>query len=136
MTSLALGAEIGALRIQTLLPPHIAEPNDQRMGELEALMSQQDEVVRSDLASLAALPNLAGRADLTLAASRYAELRALREQVLALSRANTNVRSLSLSLDQKRKTMLRCHDALSRLRDAIEKAPLEGATYGGRLRVQ
>jgi hypothetical protein len=134
--SLAYGAEIAALRIQTLLPPHIAEASDPRMDELEALITKQEEQVRSDLEGLGALPKLDGDADLAVARSRYAQFLEIKSQVLVLSRQNTNVRSLSISLDQKRKVMLACHDLLSNLQDVIRKEPVEGATYGGRFSVR
>ena len=53
---LAFGAQTSALRIQTLLPPHIAEENDKKMDELEALMASEDAQVRKSLDGLAALP--------------------------------------------------------------------------------
>lgn len=134
--SLASGAEIGALRIQTMLPPHIAEASEPRMNELEALMSKEDQQVRSDLEALGALPKLEGQADLALAASRYAQFREIKNQVLSLSRENTNVRSLSISLTQKRQVMLACHDVLSQLEDAIRKEPIGGVRYGGRFRIR
>jgi len=134
--SLAFGAETGALRIQTLLPPHIAEASEPRMDELEARMTREDQQVRSNLEGLGALPKLKDDADLAVAASRYAQFREIKSQVLALSRENTNVRSLSISLNQKRKVMLACHDVLSSLQDAIRKEPVEGATYGGRFRIR
>jgi tetratricopeptide (TPR) repeat protein len=127
---LALGAEIAALRIQALLPPHIAEASDTRMDEFEALMAQEDEQVRSDLAGLGALPKLSGDADLATATSRYAQFREIKSQILTLSRENTNVRSLSISLNQKRKVMLSCQEALRHLQDAILEEPIEGVTYG------
>jgi len=130
--SLAYGAEIAALRIQTMLPPHIAEATDPRMDELEALMTREDEQVRSDLEGLGALPKLDGNADLAVAASSYAQFREIKDQALTLSRTNTNVRSLSISLNQKRKVMLVCHEVLGNLQDAIRNEPVEGATYGGR----
>ena len=130
--SLAYGAEIAALRIQTMLPPHIAEATDPRMDELEALMTREDEQVRSDLEGLGALPKLDGNADLAVAASSYAQFREIKDQVLTLSRTNTNVRSLSISLNQKRNVMLVCHEVLGNLQDAIRNEPVEGATYGGR----
>jgi len=135
VTSLALGAEIGALHIQTLLPPHIAEASDAKMDELEALINNDDGQVRSDLEGLGALPNLSGGADLAEAASRYAQFRDIKSQILALSRENTNVRSLSISLNQKRKVMLLCQDALSRLQAAIRQEAID-ATYGGRFRIR
>ncbi len=136
VTSLGLGAEVAALRIQTLLPPHIAEAQDARMAELEGRMAKQDEQVRSDLQGLGALPKLEGRADLALAESSYARFRELQSQILALSHENTNVRSLSLSLNEKRQVMLACHDLLSKLEDAIRKEPVGGEAYGGRFRIR
>jgi hypothetical protein len=136
VTALALGAEIGALRIQTLLPPHIAESSDARMDELEAQMAQEDEQVRGDLQRLAAIPKLRGDGDLATAAARYAKFVEIRSQILALSRENTNVRSLSISLNEKRQVMLDCHEALSQLEDAIRMEPTAGSAYGERFRVR
>ena len=127
---LAFGAEVGALRIQTLLPPHIAEASDTRMDELEALMAREDEQVRRNLADLAAVRTLGGRADLETATSRYAQFRELKSQILVLSRENTNVRSLSISLNQKRKVMFSCQEALRQLQEAVLNEPIEGVTYG------
>ncbi len=134
--ALALGAQVAALRIQSLLPPHIAEAGDPRMDELEARMAQEDERVRSDLEGLGKLAKLAGGADLALAASSYARFAGIKSQILALSRENTNVRSLSISLNQKRKVMLDCHDILSGLLETIQKEPVEATTYLGRFRAR
>jgi len=130
VTSLAFGAEVSALRIQALLPPHIAEASDARMDELEALMAREDEQVRKNLADLGAFRTLKGSADLATGTSRYAQFRELKSQILALSRENTNVRSLSISLNQKRKVMFSCQEALRQLQEAILNEPIEGVTYG------
>ena len=127
---LALGAQIAALRIEALLPPHIAEASDARMDQFEAQMAQQDGEVQSDLTGLAALPKLQGSSDLATATSRYAEFRGTKSQILKLSRENTNVRSLSISLNQKRKVMLSCQEALAHLQTAVLGEPIEGVTYG------
>jgi hypothetical protein len=130
MMPLAFGAQISALRIQTLLPPHIAEESDQKMDALEALMATEDVQVRKSLDGLAALPKFGKEPELGTAAERYAEFNNLRTQILALSRENTNVRSLSISLNQKRKVMLVCQAALSALQQAILAEPIAGSTYG------
>jgi chemoreceptor-like protein with four helix bundle sensory module len=127
---LAFGAQTGALRIETMLPPHIAEENDQKMDAMEAQMASEDKEVRKDLSGLAALPELSGNADVAKAASRYAQFTKLKTQILALSRENTNVRSLTISLNQKRKAMLLCQEALSALKQAILEEPVKGVTYG------
>ena len=127
---LAFGAEIAVLRIQTLLAPHIAEENDRKMYRMEALMAREDDRIRKDLDGLAAHPSVRGDPDLTQAASHYARFTRIRTQILALSRENTNVRSLAISLNEKRKVMLLCQATLDALRQAILDEPIAGVTYG------
>lgn len=127
---LADSARIAAWRLLTLLPPHIAEESDAKMNVLEAQMAAEDEIVRQSLAALAALPPRAGNVELKTAAESYARFGATRAHILKLSRANTNVRSLSLSLNQKRKVMLLCQSALSAVQQAIQAEPITGITYG------
>ncbi len=127
---LACDAETSALRIQTLLPPHIAEEDDKRMNELEASMATDDVEVKKSLASLAAAPKVGNDPDLVTATARYAAFSGIKMQILSLSRENTNVRSLSISLNQKRKVMLMCQAALGALQQAILAEPIEGFTYG------
>jgi hypothetical protein len=127
---LAFGAETSALRIQALLPPHIAEENDAKMDELEARMATEDAQVRKNLAGLIAIPRFSSDPELATATARYTEFSELKKQIFALSRENTNVRSLSISLNQKRKVMLVCQAALGALQQAILAEPIAGATYG------
>jgi hypothetical protein len=130
VTSLAGRAQIAALRIETLLPPHIAEERDAKMDELEAAMAKDDETVRASLADLAKLTAVAGDAELATATARYATFTDLRARIVALSRENTNVRSLAMSLNQKRKVTAACLDALGALRDAVLAEPIQGVTGG------
>jgi hypothetical protein len=127
---LAFGAQTAALRIQTLLAPHIAEESDKKMDELEALMTKEDQKVRKDLDSLAALQKLRGDPDLETAASDYARFSEVRGRILTLSRENTNVLSLAISLGQKRKVLFLCQDVLSALQQAILEEPIAGVNYG------
>jgi hypothetical protein len=124
---LADNARISALRILALLPPHIAEESDQKMDEMEARMAREDRVIRKDLADLAATKGLAEDSDLATAAARYASFTDLRSQILKLSRENTNVRSLAISLNEKRKAMFLCQDELSALEQAIQQEFVAGA---------
>jgi len=127
---LAYGAQLSALRLQALLPPHIAEENEQKEDELEALMATEDAQVRKGLEGLAALPACGHDPDLATAMVRYAEFGKLKTQIIALSRENTNVRSLSISLNQKRKVMRLCQGLLDALQQAILAEPIAGVTYG------
>jgi hypothetical protein len=126
---LAFGAQTAALRIQTLLAPHIAEENDKKMDDLEALMTKDDQEVRKDLDGLASLQKLHGDPDLEAAMSDYARFSEVRGRILVLSRENTNVRSLAMSLGQKRKVLFMCQDVLSILQQAIQKEPIAGVNY-------
>ena len=127
---LAYGTEISGLRLQTLIPPHIAEESDQKMDELEILMSREDKQIRKNLNELTALPKLNQNANLAMAVSSYARFSKIKTQILVLSRENTNIKSLSISLNQKRKVMLLCQDTLNELQQAILDEPIAGVTYG------
>ena len=127
---LTSGARIGVLRIQALLAPHIAEESDATMDRLEASMVKEEMQVRKDLDGLAKLPKLEGDAELATAASGFAHYGEIKARILALSRENTNVRSLSLSLNEKRKAMILCLDALNALKQVILEEPIAGVTHG------
>lgn len=127
---LAFGAEVAALHIETLLSPHIAEASESRMDDLEALMTQDDDQVRRNLEGLGALPKLNDDADVGMAAASYGQFGEIKQQILALSRENTNVRSLFISLNQERQVTLACQEALGNLQQAILEEPIEGVTYG------
>ena len=128
---LAFGAQTAALRIQILLAPHIAEESDEKMDKLEALMTKEDRQVRKDLSGLAALQELRGDPDLETAASDYARFSEVRARILSLSRENTNVRSLAISLGQKRKVLFLCQGVLSALQEAILEEPIANPRHSG-----
>jgi len=127
---LSFGAQNSALRIQTLLAPHIAEESNEKMDRLEASMTKEDEKVRAALNGLKAFTALIDNTDLAKAVSSYARFTNIRSKILSLSRENTNVRSLAISLNQKRKATLLCQAALSSLKQAILEEPLGNASYG------
>ena len=129
-TPAATEARVGAWRLLALLPPHIAEESDAKMDAMEALMATEDAQVRKNLDALAALPKFSNDPALATAAAHYTEFSKLKTQILALSRENTNVRSLSISLNQKRKVTLVCQATLAALQQAIETEPITGLTYG------
>lgn len=130
---LAYGARLGVLRIQAQLAPHIAEESAAKMDQMEATMTEQETQARQDLAGLAALSKLASDPDLRAASASFAQYGELKARILPLSRENSNVRSLALSLSQKRKAMTVCLDALDTLKQEILSEPIAGVTSYGRL---
>ena len=123
-------ARISAWRLLTLLPPHIAEGNDAKMDAMEALMAVEDHKVRRALETLAMSQEHADQADLRIATARYETFCTLKAEILKLSRANTNVRSLAISLSEKRKITQVCQAELTVLHQAIEAEPAAGVTGG------
>ncbi len=129
---LANGALISALQVQTLLAPHIAEESDKKMDELEAQMTKEDQKVRQNLSGLIAIKEFRNNPDLEIALSNYARFNEVRKTIVSLSRENTNVHSLTISLGQKRKILFLCQDILSNLQQTILEEPIMGANYGSR----
>jgi D-mannonate dehydratase len=117
---LASRAYVEALRIQTLHAPHITERADARMDALEKRMAESDKLVRADLAGLGASG--------VQALAAYDEFQKITTEIVRLSRLNTNVRSLDLSLDRKVKVLAQCDEALG----ALAKAVSEGLAKGTR----
>jgi hypothetical protein len=119
----ALVAEaLAALReIQVLQAPHIAEPDEAAMSRMELQMSQAEAAARSVLGSLKAVTAPAAAPALAAADAALDRFSRLNSDLIALSRRNSNVRSLALSLGRKRTLAAACDDALRALQDALEK---------------
>ena len=130
MAQFAFGAQTAVLRIHALLAPHISEERDMKMDELEAQISHEDQHVQKYLGDLAAIQVFKGNSDLETATSDYTKFSEIRTRIIALSLENTNVRSLVISLGQKRKMMFMYQDDLSSLHKAILKELIKGGGYG------
>ena len=113
---------VSALReAQVLEAPHIAESSDSGMTALEARMTASLSEAQATLAALRPLAPASAGGRLADAKKSLDDFLAIHAQVLTLSRQNTNVRSLALSLDQKRKLVAPCEESLQALRDALAK---------------
>jgi hypothetical protein len=109
-----------AVKIQANEAPHIAEVSDAKMDEIEAAMNKDDLVVDNCLNTLAELVGAAGKPSLDAARAAYADFEKINSEVIRLSRENSNVRSLALSLGQKRRVTAQCEEILSALHDAVQ----------------
>jgi rhodanese-related sulfurtransferase len=118
--ALAASAVSSVREIQALEAPHIADADDADMGRLEARMSGAETAARQALTSLGTVAP-SGRTQLAAAEAALDTFMALHNQVLALSHRNTNVRSLALSLDQKRPLVTSCEESLRALQAALAK---------------
>lgn len=115
-------AAVSAVRgIQVLQAPHIADPDDASMAEMESRMGAYATTARGAIDTLTALAAPASRQRLTAALASLNEFMRVNAEIVSLSRRNTNVRSLALSLDQKRKLITPCEDSARALHDALAK---------------
>ncbi len=113
---------IGDVReMQALQAQHIAAADDATMTRLEERMTAAEASARKALEALAPLVQPASRPRLAAAAAALDRFMSVNAQIMPLSRRNTNVRSLALSLDQKAKLTSACEESLRALREALAR---------------
>lgn len=104
---------VAALRIQVLLPAHIASGDEAEMNRRETRIEALAASVDSALAVQRGGP----------AAAAWEQYRAVTDEILALSRRNTHVKASELSLHEKREAMLAALNALGALEAAVKDVP-------------
>jgi len=112
--------------IQVLQAPHIADADDAVMTRMETQMATSEAASRTVLKTLSGLVAPGSRPRLAAASSALDRFTELNAQVIALSRRNTNVRSLALSLDHKRPLIAACEESLRTLRDSLASRGFTG----------
>lgn len=108
-------ASVAALRIQVSLAPHIASKDDAEMTRLEARMQALGERVEKTLADAREHAPAAAQPHVAEAAAAWSDYRRLTADVIRLSRQNTNVLSVDVSVHEKRKVTDACRAALDAL---------------------
>jgi hypothetical protein len=119
IAALSARAVAAVREIQALQAPHIADPDDADMSKIETRMAESETEARSALTSLALLVTPQSRQHLTAATAALDTFMGVNAKILGLSRQNTNVRSLALSLDEKRALTAPCEDSLRALEAAL-----------------
>lgn len=117
--ALAATAVAAVREIQVLQAPHIAEANEAAMIGMEQRMAALEADARTALAALASLAPPGSRPQIAAAIAVLDRFVALNAQIVELSRRNTNVRSLALSLGEKRTLTAACEEGLRALQDAL-----------------
>jgi hypothetical protein len=116
MKALAATAIAAVREIQVLQAPHIAEADEAAMTRMEKQMAAEEASARSALATLGTMTQPASCPKLAAATAALDRFKDLNAQIIALSRRNTNVRSLALALGQKRTLTAACEDRCTRSR--------------------
>lgn len=124
--ALATAAVASVREIQVLEAPHIAEADDAAMTRMEKEMAALEAAARSALETLGSLVPRESRPQLTAATAALDRFMSVNAEIITLSRRNSNVRSLALSLGQKRTLTARCEEALRALQEALSNRKLGG----------
>jgi hypothetical protein len=128
--ALAAQGALAVREIQVFQAAHIAEPDDAAMGRLEDQMATRQEEARDASRALTRGAAPAAAASVAAATAALARFEALSQQLVALSRRNSNVRSLALSLGRKPTLTAACDAKLAELEDALLNAALGSAQQG------
>ena len=124
--ALTAGAVAAVREIQAVQAPHIAEPSDEEMDRLETRMTDAEMRARRALQSLASVTPPGSRPQLTAATAAFDRFMGLNAEIIGLSRRNSDVQSLALSLGQKRMLTAKCEETLRALQNALAKRTFSG----------
>ena len=103
--------------------PHIAEPDDAAMTRLEGQMTAAAPVAGNAVDELGRTLPPAARPQLDAARAALSRFMAIHGEIITLSRRNTNVRSLALSLGRKRVLTAACEELLQAFETALGRMP-------------
>ena len=112
-------ATLAVREIQVIQAPHIAESDDAAMTRMEKEMADRDGVARDAIKALAEIVPPGARSSLDAALLGLDRFKDVSGQIVTLSRRNSNVRSLDLSLRTKPPLTAACDGSLRALEDAL-----------------
>jgi hypothetical protein len=119
--ALVARAAAAVLEVQVIQARHIAESDERAMSNMESAMAASEAAARKALDSLKGLLPAGAGPSLAKAADELARFTAINAEVVALSRRNSNVRSLALSLGKKRTVTAEAEDLLQALEDSLAR---------------
>jgi len=119
--ALVAQAIAAVLEVQVLEARHIAESDEAAMTRLESAMNASAVEARRSLDKLKDLLPAPAASPLAAAAAALDRLTTTNTEIVALSRRNSNVRSLALSLGKKRTVTAECEESLQALEDGLAR---------------
>ncbi len=128
ITDLAFRAITAGLKMYNLHSSHIAEASDEKMDQIETqIKAEENEAVKS-LDGLAEIVGDESKGLLLQAKAAFSEFNEVTAKVIKLSRQNSNIKSLELSLGRKRKIAAQCDEILATFQEAVQKNSTSRAT--------
>jgi len=119
--ALVAKADAAVLEVRVLQARHIAESDEAAMSRMEAEMAASEAAARKVLTTLKGLLPSTAEPQLAAAVAALDKFTAINAELVTLSRRNSNVRSLALSLGRKRTVTAECDDSLHALEEALSK---------------
>ena len=119
VAELVAKATLAVREIQVLQAPHIAEADDAAMTRMEHEMADLDGAARDALKSLSSVAAPSASPALAAALAALDRFKDVSSQIVQLSRRNSNVRSLELSLGTKPALSTACDESLHALQTAL-----------------
>jgi len=119
-------AELSVREIQILQAPHIAEPDESAMTKIENQMTERLAAARDALKSLAGGASVPMARQLEAGSAALDRFDKLSAELVALSRRNSNVRSLALALRRAPELVAACDGSLASLQEGLAKEGFSG----------
>jgi Four helix bundle sensory module for signal transduction len=116
----AYAAFTASLKIFALHKPHIEEADDQQMDKIEQDIKSYNEAAKQAFNTLNGMAALRDNPDLKNAKTVYDTFMSLTNEVIRLSRMNTNIKSAELSLGKKRLVSAQCQEILATLQKTVQ----------------
>jgi len=116
----AYDALTASLKIFTLHKPHIEATDDQQMDNIEHDIKTYDETAQKAFNDLNGMAAFEDNRDLKDAKVAYDKFMKLTNEVIRLSRLNTNIKSAELSLGKKRLVSAQCQEILATLQKSVQ----------------
>jgi len=113
-------AMTSSLKIYSLHSFHIAEASDEKMDQIEMQMKAEENKASNSLDELTGIVSEKSRQALLQAKTAFSEFMEVTAKVIKLSRQNSNVKSLELSLGRKRKVAAQCDEILATFQEAVQ----------------
>ncbi|MDP3478778.1 MAG: MCP four helix bundle domain-containing protein [Desulfoprunum sp.] len=115
------------LQIFNLHSSHIAEISDEKMAQIETQMKVDEQEASKSLDELTGIVGKDSNDALLQAKEAFSEFMEVTVKVIKLSRQNSNIKSLELSLGRKRKVTAQCEEILATFQEAVHDRPFKAA---------
>jgi len=114
-----------SLQIFNLHHSHIVEIDDEKMNQIETQIKAEEKKVLNSLDQLGGIVDKESQNPLLQAKTAFSEFMEVTAKVLKLSRINSNIKSLELSMGKKRIISAQCEEILASLQNAVQGRPFK-----------